>query len=57
MNITIDGNAKTIKDAPVQGQDLHILAGRPSVLKSNGKDVPNNTSTYTVTEGQAFVTH
>ena len=54
MKITINSKSATLKDGPVTGEDVHILAGRPSVLKTNNVDVPNNKSPYTVTEGQAF---
>jgi len=52
--IKINGESATLKDGPVTGEDVHILAGRPSVLKTSGKDVPNNKIPYTVTEGQEF---
>lgn len=48
-------SVETLKSGVVTGEDVHILAGRPSVLKTGGKDVPNNNKPYKVAEGQVFM--
>jgi hypothetical protein len=50
----LDGRPKTLT-LPTTGSALHAIAGNPTSLTSAGKDVPNDSQRFDVSENQEFV--
>ena len=54
IRFILDGKVKTLP-SPVTGAAIHIIAGNPTSLTSDGMEVPNNGEPYNLVPDQEFV--